>query len=65
MPTGMPNSSALEALLKAYRNEIEWLLTRAEKYLEEEPETAAKYIHRANNLRSVLDAYERLNAKSS
>jgi hypothetical protein len=53
------NISAMELLLQAYRDEIEWLKTRAREY-ESNQAVAADYIHRANNLQSIIDGYERL-----
>ena len=59
----MPHQAALAALLNAYREEVAWLLTRAEELVPQQPEAANVYIHRARNLQAVLDGYERLQAK--
>ena len=61
----MPHTVALAALLHALREEVAWLLTQADDFARQEPETAARYIHRARNLQAVLDGYERLQAKSA
>jgi len=59
-----PIARGLEALLKAYREEIVWLFQKAEEYQENAP-VAADYIHRAKNLQAVIDAYERLDANDA
>ena len=59
----MPHQAALAALLDAYREEVTWLLERAEELVKQEPEAANIYVHRARNLQAVLDGYERLQAK--
>ena len=58
----MGDTAALEALLKAYREEIAWLLARAKEH---EGQDAVQYVHRARNLQAVIDGYERLAAKGS
>jgi hypothetical protein len=58
----MPKTAALEALLKAYREEIAWLFDKAKEYEGNSPE-AEDYIHRARNLEAVIAAYERLDAR--
>jgi hypothetical protein len=58
----MPKTAALELLLQAYRDEIDWLKGRAKDYAANQA-VAADYIHRANNLQAIIDGYERLRAK--
>jgi hypothetical protein len=58
----MPKAAALELLLQAYRDEIDWLKSRAKEY-EANQAVAADCIHRAKNLQAIMDGYERLNAK--
>lgn len=62
----MPKPAALELLLKAYRDEIAWLIDRAKEYEENgQPLVAGEYIHRAHNLEAMIQAYERLDAIGS
>ena len=61
----MPKSAALELLLQAYRDEIVWLKTRAKEYEAVNTLIAADHIHRANNLQTIIDGYERLSAKAA
>jgi hypothetical protein len=56
----MPKTAALEALLRAYREEIMWLFKK-----QDNGPVAADYIHRARNLQALIDAYERLDAKDA
>jgi hypothetical protein len=60
----MPKTAALNALLKAYRDEITWLLDKAKEY-EGNPLVAQDYIHRARNLEAIIAAYERLDAQDA
>ncbi|HWY64322.1 MAG TPA: hypothetical protein VNX61_03840 [Rhizomicrobium sp.] len=75
----MPQAS-LNALLVAYRAEIDWLLTQAVEFetgqrkltgriggkeVDLSPNIAAEYRHKAGNMHAVLQAYERLHAKGS
>jgi hypothetical protein len=60
----MPKTAALEALLKAYRAEIDWLFDKAKEH-EGNSAVAQDYIHRARNLQAVIAAYERLDAKDT
>jgi hypothetical protein len=60
----MPQAAALDLLLRAYREEIAWLLARAQENQTDNPSLARDYIHRANNLLSILEGYERLHAKA-
>jgi hypothetical protein len=75
----MPQAS-LNALLVAYRAEIDWLNTQALEFetgqrrltgriggkeVDLSPNTAAEYRHKAGNMEAVLQAYERLHAKGS
>jgi hypothetical protein len=43
----MPKIAALELLLQAYREEIDWLMARAKQHETDQPSVAADYIHRA------------------
>lgn len=56
----MPSRSATAALLEAYREEIAWFQQKAHEYSLLNPLVAADYIHRARNLESVVQAYQRL-----
>jgi hypothetical protein len=58
--SSIPNTTALELLLQAYRDEIVWLMTRAKEYEAENSSVAADYVHRANNLQAIIDDCERL-----
>ena len=60
---GMAKSAALEALLKAYRDEINWLNTKARNYAGISMDIAADCLHRARGLQTVIEAYERLDGK--
>jgi hypothetical protein len=75
----MPQAS-LNALLVAYRAEIDWLLTQAidfetgarkvtgrigGKDVDISPNVAAEYRHKAGNMHAIMAAYERLHAKGS
>ena len=75
----MPQAS-LNALLVAYRAEIDWLNTQALEFetgqrrltgriggkeVDLSPNIAAEYRHKAGNMEAVLQAYERLHAKGS
>jgi hypothetical protein len=62
-PNAMPNFAAPEALLNACRSEMDWLTTRAKAVEAESPLLAADYIHRARNLQTIINGYERLSAK--
>jgi hypothetical protein len=59
----MADSTAMELLLRAYRDEIAWLRSQAKEYGQNQA-VAADYIHRANNLQTIINGYERLSAKS-
>ena len=48
-------------LVQAYRDEIDWLLARAK---EQEAKVAAEFVHRARNLKAILDGDERVIAKN-
>jgi hypothetical protein len=61
----MPRTAALEALLKAYREEIRWLKTKAENYEKINPLVAADYVHRARDLQTVIDNYDRVSAQET
>lgn len=60
----MTKTAALETLLKAYREEIEWLYAKADEYAGNRP-VAEDYLHRAKNLEAVIASYERLDAKEA
>ena len=53
----MEKSEALKMLVQAYRDEIDWLMARAKEH---EGKPAAEFVHRARNLRAMLDGYERV-----
>ena len=68
----------LEALKKAYREQIAWMKARAQEYEtgncqhkvidgafihDRTLELAADYRHRANNLQAIIDACERLSTR--
>ena len=57
----MEKSEALKMLVQAYRDEIDWLMARAKEH---EAKAAAEFVHRARNLRAILDEYERVTAKN-
>jgi hypothetical protein len=61
----MPEGTALALLLRAYRDEIHWLLNRAKELEGSQALVAADYVHRAKNLQAIIDGYERLEAKGS
>jgi hypothetical protein len=73
----MPQAS-LNALLVAYRCEIDWLLTQAVEFesgarkvsgriggkeFDLSPNIAAEYRHKAGNMQAILAAYDRLHAR--
>jgi hypothetical protein len=73
----MPQAS-LNALLVAYRSQIDWLLAQAEEFESGQRKVAGRvvgkevdisqayaneYRHKAGNLEAVLEAFERLHAK--
>jgi hypothetical protein len=75
----MPQAS-LNAMLAAYRAQIDWLLAQAEEFekghrqiagrvggkeVDVSHAYAAEYRHRAGNMQAVLEAYERLHAKEA
>ena len=75
----MPQA-ALDALLIAYRAQIDWLLTQASEFgtgqrklsgriggkeVDISPNIAAEYRHKAGNMRAILEAYERLHANGN
>jgi hypothetical protein len=51
--------------LQAYRDEIVWLKIRVKDYEAREPLVSAEYVHRANNLQTVIEGFERLNARAA
>jgi hypothetical protein len=74
----MPQA-ALNAMLAAYRAQVEWLLAQAEEFEGGHRQITARiggkevdvtrayadeYRHKAGNMRAILDAFERLHAKS-
>ena len=61
----MPKTAALQLLLKAYRDEIAWLMQKADEYTGNNRAVAADYLHRAHNLQAIIDGYERLEAKEA
>ena len=75
----MPQAS-LNALLVAYRAEIDWLLSQAIEFesgarkvsgrvggkeVDLSPNIAAEYRHKAGNMHAILAAYERLHSKGA
>jgi len=72
--------ASLHALLAAYNEQINWLLTQAKEFesgerklsgqmrgkeIDLSPNIAAEYRHKAGNMQAVLAAYERLHAKGA
>ena len=75
----MPEAS-LNAMIVAYRAQIDWLLTQAEEFesgqrkvsgkiggqaVDISSSYAAEYRHKAGNMHAILAAYERLHAQGS
>ena len=75
----MPQAS-LDALVGAYQAQIDWLLVQATDFefgrrklsgriggrdIDVTSNIAAEYRHKAGNMRAILQAYERLNAKEN
>ena len=75
----MPQAS-LNALIEAYQAQIEWLLRQAEEFekadrrimanlrgkeIDLSTNFAAEYRHKAGNMQSILQAYDRLHAKEA
>ena len=75
----MPQAS-LNALLVAYRAEIDWLAVQATEFetgqrkltgriggkeVDLSSNIAAEYRHKAGNMQAILQAYERLHAKGA
>jgi hypothetical protein len=74
----MPQAS-LNALLIAYQTEIAWLIAQAEEFetgqrkvtgkiagqeVDISSNYAAEYRHKAGNMQAILEAYDRLHARS-
>ena len=51
----MPCSNALEALLKAYLDEIASLTVHAKECRDAKPRMAAEYVRRATNLQATVE----------
>ena len=75
----MPQAS-LNALITAYRAQIDWLLTQAAgiesgqrklsgriggKEVDISANIAAEYRHRAGNMEAIMQAYDRLHAREA
>jgi len=61
----MGQAAAVDLLLRAYREEIAWLLARANESNGISGLVAADYVHRARNLEAIIAGYERLNAQAT
>ena len=74
----MPQA-ALDALLLAYQHQVDWLLAQANEFesgarktvahmrgkeLDLTANLAAEYRHRAHNMKAIMEAFERLHAKT-
>jgi hypothetical protein len=59
------DTAALKALLAGYRDEIVWLLEKAQQHRGESPLVAADYVRRAQNLQAIIENYERANTHKS
>lgn len=74
----MPQA-ALNALLLSYQHQVDWLLAQADEFesgarktvahmrgkeVDLSPNLAAEYRHRAHNMKAILEAFERLTAKT-
>jgi hypothetical protein len=57
----MRRTETLAALIQAYRDEVKSLTEQAALTA---PEDAASLLHRAENLQSFVDAYDRLESKA-
>ena len=75
----MPQAS-LNALVNAYKIELDWLLVQAEEFESGQRQVlgmvggkrvdisssyAAEYRHKAGNMQAIIQAYERLNTKEA
>ena len=61
----MSKIAPLEALLEAYREQIRWLNRKAANYEKINSLEAADYVHGAQNLQAIIDAYDRSGAKKT
>jgi hypothetical protein len=56
------DAAALDALLAGYRDEIVWLLEKAQEHQVKSPLVAADFVHRARNLQAIIDRTEKTRA---
>lgn len=60
----MPKSAALRAVIKAYHEQVAWLLVQSREQGNKQPSLATSFLERAREMNAVIEHYEKL-AKSS
>lgn len=59
----MPKSAALKAVIKAYHEQVAWLLVQSREHGTQQPGLATSFLERARELNAVMEHYEKQSAK--